>query len=105
MAFIPLHIEDSFIIKGRGLVLIPTLPIASAGCLDPFKETVIIQSSDGGEKQYRAYIHLEHFNYVDRPSAWRIVFELAMAKREEFQADSQLLVPANVISALKKVVK
>ena len=54
------------------------------------------------KRHIRARIHLEHFHFIDRPGAWRVVLELSEATRKDFPPNSQLFVRGEILSIINK---
>jgi hypothetical protein len=56
-----LKLEASFVIRGRGLVLIPVLPLPTTDRFQPFDTRVNLCRPDGTEREFEAEFHVEHF--------------------------------------------
>ncbi len=74
-----LQVEDCFLIRGRGIVLLPDFSVPKAGW-ENCQEVVRLETPDGKQQDIEARIELTHFNISD-PNAtvdqrWRVVVQL-----------------------------
>jgi uncharacterized protein YbjT (DUF2867 family) len=95
-----LEIKDSFLIRGRGLVVIPILPLPKRGRFTPFDTRVTIRRPDGTAKQLDARVQVEHFSLVDGTGEWKLIFLISGASKVDVPAGSQILVHENISAML-----
>lgn len=59
-----LLVEDSFVIVGRGVVLIPDFSVPEGGW-ESRREQVQLETADGSRREVAAQINLTHFSLAD----------------------------------------
>jgi hypothetical protein len=94
-------LESAFGIRGRGLILIPVLPLATTDRFRPFTARVSLFRPDGTEWEFEARFQVEHFSYVDGRGSWRIVAMLPDASKADVPEGTELKVSANTLALLR----
>src|SRR5262245_36148282 len=97
-----LTVEDSFLIKGRGVVVVPDFSVP-----DGWKnrtEMVVVEKPDGRRYDTTANLNMAHFNISD-PGApidkrWRVVVTLPELKKEEIPIGSRIFVSETIRNAV-----
>jgi len=95
-----LEVEDSFNLTGRGLVLIPQLPLPESIDFKSFQETVTIVRPDGGTKNTNAMFAAEHFELVPGGCLWAMAIMLIDTSKDEVPSGSSILVNDEVLAKL-----
>jgi hypothetical protein len=97
-----LTVQDSFLIEGRGVVVIPDFSVPD-GWKDR-KETVAVTTPGGQEYETTAQFSISHFCLLDRTASldksWRIVVLLLNRKKEEMPAGSKISVSQEIRDAI-----
>jgi len=96
-----LKVEDTFLIKGRGLVLIPNLPLPTTGKFDSVYDKVVVLKPDGTEREFEAKFMLEHFSLVGGGSKWSIVVLLSEASKADVPAGSEIMVSEDTLASIR----
>lgn len=85
-----LKVEDTFLIKGRGLILVPSFAVPD-GWVNRI-ENVIIVKPDGSQLQCMAQFNLSHFNMADPTASieqrWQVVVILPDQSKEDIPVGS-----------------
>jgi hypothetical protein len=95
-----LTVEDHFLIKHRGLVVVPGLDLPENRRFKPFSDKVVIRKPDGTEEQCLAYLGLEHFNLGDKGSIWHIILQFPEETKATVPIGSQVFVSEDLLRKL-----
>jgi hypothetical protein len=95
-----LKVENSFQIKGRGLVVIPLLPPPTTRSFKPFRQTVRVERPDGARLELEALFALEHFSLIGRHFKWVTIVMFPAVSKQNLPVVSRILVDAETLAAL-----
>lgn len=88
-----LVVKDRFLIKGRGLVVLPLLATPSdSGIFEPFSDEALVRRPDETEERLTVKFSVEHFSFTGGGGKWNIVAMLPDGTKETIPVDSQLFV-------------
>ncbi len=87
-----LEIKEVFIIRGRGIMVIPVLPPPISFFIKPVSDKVVVQRLDGTNKEFIASFQIEHFSLVGSHGKFSIVALFPTASLEDFPKGSKLLI-------------
>jgi hypothetical protein len=97
-----LTVEDSFQIRGRGLVVIPDFSVPKGW--KNRTDTVIIATPDGQETSIQAEFSRTHFKFIDRTAPpdehWRVIVMLRDWQKGKLLAGTKLFVSPSIRDAL-----
>jgi hypothetical protein len=96
-----LQVEDTFLIKGRGLVLAPPLPLPATGTFKTFQGRVHITQPPGHVIELEAVFALEHLLLVGGGRRWDIVVTLPAASRSDVPVGSRVHTSEDVLRVLQ----
>ncbi|RPI79718.1 MAG: hypothetical protein EHM45_01730 [Desulfobacteraceae bacterium] len=87
-----LTVKDRFLIKGRGLVVLPLLATTSeSGIFEPFSDESLVRRPDETEERLTVTFSKERFSFAGG-GKWNIVAMLPNGTKETVPVDSQLFV-------------
>jgi len=96
-----LTVEDTFLIDGRGLVVVPPIDLPPEPLrLTPFSDELRIERPDGTEMQALVKFASEHFSLRGGGSKWHVTPMIPDGTRESIPIDSRLFV-----GSVPKIVK
>ena len=88
-----LTVEDHFLMKGRGLVVVPLLEVPpDKRPFRPFSASATIRRPDGTKRCLLIKFAIEHFTLVGGGSKWNVVPMLPEGTKETVPFGSQIFV-------------
>jgi hypothetical protein len=105
-----LEIEDSFTIRGRGLILIPKafLFVTPKGVPKPFSNSIAIIRPDGIREHVEAQFQIEHFSLVSENGGlygrFSLILLLPGKSKEDMPIGSQICISEAILSSMKNMI-
>ena len=96
-----LQVENTFLIKGRGVIITPPLPLPTVGTFRPFRDTVQLRCPDGTVRDVVASFELEHLKLVAGGSQTDIAIILQAATKDEIPVGTLVFVHASTRKRLR----
>jgi len=94
-----LRVEESFLIAGRGLVVVPHLEPIPQG-FRPFADSVVVRHPDSSENEMTARFDLSHFRLLEGGGKWMIAVSFPVDSKQLVPIGSELWVSASAFNIL-----
>jgi hypothetical protein len=99
-----LTVEDSFLINGRGLVVVPPIDLPLEPLrFKPFSDELRIERPDGTEMQALVKFAIEHLSLVGGGSTWHITAMIPSETKESIPIGSRLFAHEETMKKLKGI--
>ena len=96
-----IKVQDTFLIAGRGLVLLPDLPVPTGAGFTSFRCTVQLEAPTGRVAEEDAVMQLEHLHLVGGGSRWHVVVTLPNATKDQVPVGSIVRASAETVRTLR----
>jgi hypothetical protein len=106
-----LEIEDSFVIRGRGLALVPKafLFVTPNGVPKPFSDNVEVVKQDGTREYVEARFQIEHFSVMSENGGisgrFSLILLLPGKSRDDVPNGSQIHISESTLASMKSMVR
>ncbi len=100
-----IRVEDTFLLSGRGLVLVPALPLPASGKVQAWRAQVEIERPNGEVVTLEAVFAPEHFLLTGGGSRWHIPITLQSATKDLVPIGSVVRATRETIDRLRGEVR
>jgi hypothetical protein len=95
-----LEVEETFLLKGRGLVIAPQLPVVQDCKFIPFEAIIELVRPDGSRDRCQASFQLTHSRFYSGASGFKIDIVLLDVRKQQVPVGTHLYGGNEIFNAL-----